>query len=100
MLTFHDIHAAAARLRDHVLQTPCVASQTLSEITGAQVYLKFENLQFTASFKERGACNRLTLLTDEERQCLNAYHQMVYDRLSPMLDEEEKKWLEEKTKRI
>ena len=55
MLTFHDIHAAAARLRDHVLQTPCVASQTLSEITGAQVHLKFENLQFTASFKERGA---------------------------------------------
>lgn len=41
-----------------------------------------------------------SMLTDEERQCLNAYHQMVYERLSPMLDEEEKKWLEEKTKRI
>ena len=40
------------------------------------------------------------MLTDEERQCLNAYHQMVFERLSPMLDEEEKKWLEEKTKKI
>ena len=67
MLTFHDIHAAAARLRDHVLQTPCVTSQTLSEITGAQVHLKFENLQFTASFKERGACNRLQLLSSVQK---------------------------------
>ena len=67
MLTFNDIHAAAARLRDHVLQTPCVASQTLSEITGAQVYLKFENLQFTASFKERGACNCLQLLSSAQK---------------------------------
>ena len=68
MLTFHDIHAAAARLRDQVLQTPCVVSQTLSQITGAQVYLKFENLQFTASFKERGACNRLQLLTAAQKE--------------------------------
>lgn len=67
MLTIHDIYAAAARLRDHVLQTPCVASQTLSEITGAQVYLKFENLQFTASFKERGACNCLQLLSSAQK---------------------------------
>lgn len=67
MLTYHDIRAAADRLGDHILQTPCVASQTLSEITGAQVFLKFENLQFTASFKERGACNRLQLLTAEEK---------------------------------
>lgn len=51
----------------HVLQTPCVASQTLSQITGAQVYLKFENLQFTASFKERGACNRLQLLSSAQK---------------------------------
>ena len=67
MLTYPDIRAAADRLGDHILQTPCVASQTLSEITGAQVFLKFENLQFTASFKERGACNRLQLLTAEEK---------------------------------
>ncbi len=50
-----------------VLQTPCVASQTLSQITGCQVFLKFENLQFTASFKERGACNKLLQLTAAER---------------------------------
>ena len=67
MLTYPDIRAAADRLGDNILQTPCVASQTLSEITGAQVFLKFENLQFTASFKERGACNRLQLLTAEEK---------------------------------
>ena len=67
MLTYPDIRAAADRLGDNILQTPCVASQTLSEITGAQVFLKFENLQFTASFKERGACNRLQLLTTEEK---------------------------------
>ncbi len=54
-----DIHAAAVRLAGHVLDTPCLHSRTLSEITGAQIWLKFENLQFTASFKERGALNRL-----------------------------------------
>ncbi|MGD9760749.1 MAG: threonine ammonia-lyase, partial [Comamonas sp.] len=47
MLTFADIQAAAARLNGAVLQTPFVESRTLSQITGAQVYLKFENLQFT-----------------------------------------------------
>ncbi len=67
MLSYSDIQAAAQRLRDHVLRTPCVESQTLSHIVGAQVFLKFENLQFTASFKERGACNRLQLLTAEEK---------------------------------
>lgn len=67
MLSYSDIQAASQRLRDHVLRTPCVESQTLSHIVGAQVFLKFENLQFTASFKERGACNRLQLLTAEEK---------------------------------
>ena len=67
MLTLQDIRDAAARLQGHVLDTPCVESRTLSQIVGAQIFLKFENLQFTASFKERGACNRLTLLTPEER---------------------------------
>ena len=67
MLTLQDIRDAATRLQGHVLDTPCVESKTLSQIVGAQVFLKFENLQFTASFKERGACNRLTLLSDEER---------------------------------
>jgi len=67
MLSLQDIRAAAQRLQGHVLNTPCVESQTLSQIVGAQIFLKFENLQFTASFKERGACNKLTLLTPEER---------------------------------
>lgn len=68
MIQLADIEAAAARLQGQLLRTPCVASRTLSAITGAQVFLKFENLQFTASFKERGACNKLAQLTAEERQ--------------------------------
>jgi len=61
-VTLADIEAAAARLAGHVLDTPFVESKTLSQITGAQVFLKFENLQFTASFKERGALNKLAAL--------------------------------------
>jgi len=56
------------RLQGQLLATPCVESRTLSDITGAQVFLKFENLQFTASFKERGACNKLAQLSDAERR--------------------------------
>jgi len=67
MLGLPDIRQAAARLQGQVLNTPCVESKTLSEIAGCQVFLKFENLQFTASFKERGACNKLAQLSDEER---------------------------------
>ncbi|MBN9341193.1 MAG: pyridoxal-phosphate dependent enzyme, partial [Comamonadaceae bacterium] len=67
MLTLQSIQDAADRLRGQVLETPCVESRTLSQIVGAQVFLKFENLQFTASFKERGACNRLAQLSPEER---------------------------------
>lgn len=62
-----DVEAAAARISGSVLVTPSARSETLSAITGADVVVKFENLQFTASFKERGACNRLLLLTDDER---------------------------------
>ena len=69
MLDYNDIVLAAQRLQRHLLRTPCVASQTLSEIAGAQVFLKFENLQFTASFKERGACNKLAQLTPEQAAC-------------------------------
>jgi len=68
MIELTDIQAAATRLQGQLLHTPCVASRTLSDITGAQVYLKFENLQFTASFKERGACSKLAQLTAAERQ--------------------------------
>ncbi|MGE0349158.1 threonine ammonia-lyase [Hydrogenophaga sp.] len=67
MLQLHDIEAAAARLSGHVLDTPFVESRTISQLTGCQVYLKFENLQYTASFKERGACNKLAQLSAEER---------------------------------
>ena len=68
MLSLTDIEQAAQRLHDHLLNTPCVESRTLSQLTGAQIYLKFENLQYTASFKERGACNKLAQLTSLERQ--------------------------------
>ena len=64
LLDIDDIRAAARRLAGQVLDTPCVESRTLSEIVGAQVFLKFENLQFTASFKERGALNKLAVLLE------------------------------------
>jgi threonine dehydratase len=67
MIQFSDIEAAAARLAGHIQDTPCVESQVLSELTGARVFLKFENLQFTGSFKERGALNRLAGLSEEQR---------------------------------
>ncbi|MBL0421324.1 threonine ammonia-lyase [Ramlibacter sp. AW1] len=64
MIELADIRRAAERLRGHILDTPCVESRTLSELTGCQIWLKFENLQFTASFKERGACNKLATLAE------------------------------------
>jgi threonine dehydratase len=66
-VTLQDIRAAAEALRDSIVRTPCLHSRTLSAITGAQVYLKFENHQFTASFKERGALNKLLSLPPEQR---------------------------------
>ena len=63
-VAFADVQAAARRLSGQVLDTPCLASRTLSAITGAEVVLKFENLQFTASFKERGALNALSRLCE------------------------------------
>ena len=66
--TIEDIRAAAERIRGAVERTPFLASRTLSRLTGAQVFLKFENLQFTASFKERGALNKLLSLTEAERR--------------------------------
>jgi threonine dehydratase len=61
---FADIEAAAVRLAGQVLDTPCLESKTLSQIVGARVFLKFENLQFTASFKERGALNKLAAMRE------------------------------------
>ncbi len=65
--TIDDIRAAAARIDGAVVKTPMLMSRTLSELTGAEVWLKFENLQFTAAYKERGALNKLLSLNDEER---------------------------------
>ncbi len=66
-LSIDDIRAAAQRLAGHVLETPCLPSRTLGELAGCNVFLKFENHQFTASFKERGALNKLAQLTPDER---------------------------------
>ncbi len=63
-----DIRAAASRIAGAVVHTPCLRSETLSRIAKADVWVKFENLQFTASFKERGALNTLLQLTPEERR--------------------------------
>jgi threonine dehydratase len=68
MIGLPEIREAARRLQGQVLDTPCVESRTLSNLAGCQVFLKFENLQFTASFKERGACNKLAQLDSDERQ--------------------------------
>ncbi|MEE4361531.1 MAG: threonine ammonia-lyase [Pseudomonadales bacterium] len=61
-ITLDDVRAAARTLDGQIVRTPTRHSRTLSEITGAEVWLKFENLQFTASFKERGALNRLSAM--------------------------------------
>jgi threonine dehydratase len=68
MLTLDDIKAAARRVEGHIERTPCRRSTTLSQITGAEVWVKFENLQFTASYKERGALNKLLQLTSAEKK--------------------------------
>jgi threonine dehydratase len=61
-----DVLAARERVRSDVYYSPCARSEMLSKLTGHNVYLKLENLQMTGSFKERGALNRLSLLTPEE----------------------------------
>jgi threonine dehydratase len=65
LLTLDDVRAAQARISDAIVATPTLYSQTLSQITGANIYLKFENLQFTAAYKERGALNALLQLPPE-----------------------------------
>src|SRR5213595_3407765 len=67
-VTIDDIRAAAKRIAGAVEPTPFVHSRTLSKLTGAEIFLKFENLQFTASFKERGALNKLLSLSEAERK--------------------------------
>src|SRR3954453_5511196 len=65
--TIDDIRTAAERIKGSVIRTPMLVSQTLSQIIGTEVWLKFENLQFTAAYKERGALNKLLQLSAEER---------------------------------
>ncbi len=67
MITLADVQAAAARIAGRVIRTPAVRSAAISRAVGAEVVLKLENLQVTGAFKERGAANRLALLTPEER---------------------------------
>ncbi|MFG6282281.1 threonine ammonia-lyase [Sphingomonas sp. S6] len=66
-VSIDDVYAAHARIRDAIVRTPTLISKTLSEMTGATVFLKFENLQFTAAYKERGALNTLLQLSPEAR---------------------------------
>ena len=67
LLTLDHVRAAHDRIRDSIVATPTLHSQTLSKLTGANIYLKFENLQFTAAYKERGALNAILLLSEEQR---------------------------------
>jgi len=67
MIGLDDVRAAAERIRGSVVRTPTLLSRTLSHITGANVWLKFENLQFTAAYKERGALNKLLTMDPAAR---------------------------------
>lgn len=66
-VSIDDVRAAQARISGSVVRTPTLVSKTLSQLTGATVYLKFENLQFTAAYKERGALNTLLQLDEAAR---------------------------------
>ncbi len=68
LLTLDDVRAAASRIEGAVVRTPMLRSQTLSEIAGADIWLKFENHQFTAAYKERGALNALLHLSEEQKE--------------------------------
>src|SRR5205809_7836080 len=67
-VTLDDIKAARGVIADQVLRTPMLPAPRLSALTGASVFVKYENLQVTNSFKERGALNKLASLTPEERK--------------------------------
>src|SRR6195952_2801912 len=68
MITLEDVEQAAERIAGRVLRTRMLPSHAISGLTGADVVLKLDNLQVTGAFKERGAANRLALLTDAERE--------------------------------
>ena len=68
MVTLADIESARREIAGHVLRTPLLAAPPLSVLTGADVFVKYENLQVTNSFKERGACVKLAALSADERR--------------------------------
>lgn len=68
MVTLQTIQAAVARIRDSIFVSPFMRSETFSKLTGNAIFFKLENLQMTGSFKERGALNKILLLTEEERR--------------------------------
>ena len=67
MVTLQTIQAAAGRIRDSIFRSPFVRSETFSKLTGNSIFFKLENLQVTGSYKERGALNKILLLTEDER---------------------------------
>jgi threonine dehydratase len=67
-VTFADVQAAAARIEGAILRSPFLRSDALSRATGAEIYLKYDHLQATGAFKERGAANRIALLTPDQKQ--------------------------------
>ncbi|MBY5931333.1 threonine ammonia-lyase [Halomonas denitrificans] len=67
-VTLEDVRHAADAIGSHIVRTPLLHSATLSRLTGCELYIKFENHQFTAAFKERGALNHLLALTEAERK--------------------------------
>jgi threonine dehydratase len=67
-VTFKDVENAREAIRRYVYETPCAYSERLSSMTGCKLYLKMENLQMTASYKERGSLNKILNLTDKEKQ--------------------------------
>jgi threonine dehydratase len=69
MVTLKAIQQASKRIRSSIFVSPFVRSETFSQLTGNSIFLKLENLQMTGSFKERGALNKILLLTDDERRC-------------------------------
>ncbi len=68
MVTLETIKAARDRIRDSIFLSPFMRSETFSKLTGNSIYLKLENLQMTGSYKERGALNKILLLTDDEKR--------------------------------
>ena len=68
MLTLQDIREARERIRDSIYLSPFSRSETFSQLTGNSIYFKLDNLQMTGAFKERGALNKILLLTDDERR--------------------------------